>query len=98
MPCSWSESRDSIKFLSAHVVPVILSVIRRVPRVRLLCHRGCYAGVAAVWLRLLALCGDPPRLIAVLFTVLRTLGTEPQCALPLLLLLLLQQWSRLSPT
>ena len=84
---------------------------RRVRRVCLLCYRGGYAGVAAVWL---ALRGDPPRLIAVLFTVLRTLGTEPQCALLLLLLLLLllplllllllllplllQQWSLVSPT
>lgn len=72
----------------------------RVPRVCLLCYRGGYAGVAVVWL--VALRGDPPRLIAVLFTVLRTLGTEPQCALlpllPLLLLLLLQQWSPMSPT
>lgn len=74
---------------------------RRVLRVCLLCYRGGYAGVAAVWLRLISLRGDPPRLIAVLFTVLRTLGTEPQCALLpllLLLLLLLQQWSLVSPT
>lgn len=76
---------------------------RRVPRVCLLWYRGGYAGVAAVWLRLVALRGDPPRLIAVLFTVLRTLGTEPQCALLLLLpllllLLLLQQWCLVSPT
>ena len=75
---------------------------RRVPRVRLLCYRGGDAGVAAVWLRLLALRADPPRLIAGLLTVLllllllllllRALGTELQCTLlllPLLLLLLL---------
>ncbi|KAK5919306.1 hypothetical protein CgunFtcFv8_023209 [Champsocephalus gunnari] len=75
---------------------------RRVPRVRLLRYRGGGAGVAGVKLRLVAWRGDPPRLIAVLFTVLRTLGTEPQCALLpmllLLLLLLLQQWSLVSPT
>lgn len=71
---------------------------RRVPRVCLLCYRGGYAGVAPVWLHLIALRGDPPR-FAVFLTVLRTLGTESQCALLLpLLLLLLQQWSLVSPT
>lgn len=54
---------------------------RRVPRVRLLCCRGGYAGR----LHLIALLGDPPLLL----TVLRTLRAESQCALLLLLLLLL---------
>lgn len=76
---------------------------RRVPSVCLWCYRGGYAGVTIVWLRLIALNGDLPTLIAILFTVvLRTLEADSQCALlllPLLLLLLqLQQWSLVSPT